>query len=192
MPIRIPVLTLLRLQILCAASDHKSKAAQGVGVEVNKQKIATAYASNGKSLACERIAYNADEPPFKIVLPKLPPHIFLGDVVVSKDMAFVEQNGIPVHFLSPIKDDFPDWRKYFNRPEVKKPTGTISFDAKEMTKLIAAAPTGAIIFCEYIGATVDSPILIADAENDAWIGLFLPVTSGGKHYPHAIVPEWAK
>ncbi len=90
---------------------------------------------------------------------------------------------------------FPDnsimnkWRGWATREIIKKNKGAMYLNVDHISALVAASPSGKIVFPEFID--VDKPVVLRDVKNPAWVGLFV-----GKPNPldppaaPAMLPEW--
>lgn len=82
-------------------------------------------------------------------------------------------------FRSLVPDEMPS-----------KSAGFLFMDTEQITNLGKASPSGRLVFPKFIDSS--KPVLVRDAVDPAWLGLFLPRDNGGSQdkLKPATRPEW--
>jgi hypothetical protein len=93
--------------------------------------------------------------------------------------------GVPEH--SPLAQ----WRDWIPQKMPTKSKGAMYWNVDHIATLAAAAPTGKIVFPEFID--VDQPLIIRDVDAPEWFGMFIAKPAPSDTVPPpAGVPEWVR
>lgn len=86
------------------------------------------------------------------------------------------------------EDETDNWRSWFS--ESNETVGFMYWDLYQIQTLFESSPSGEIIFPEHINAT--KPVIVVDANNTEWLGVFIPRSDSDKPLKPATLPEWIK
>lgn len=86
-----------------------------------------------------------------------------------------------------IHNELERWRPIIPLGAAKATRGGMFWDARVIGPLGISSPTGNLVFPEFIDTSL--PVVIRDAMDDRWCGLFMPRDSTIQA-PPATVPEW--
>lgn len=86
------------------------------------------------------------------------------------------------------EDETDDWFSWFS--ESDENVGFMYWDLYQIQTMFECSPSGEIIFPEHINAT--KPVIVADANNNEWFGVFIPRSDSDKPLKPATLPEWIK
>lgn len=86
------------------------------------------------------------------------------------------------------EDETDDWFSWFT--ESDENIGFMYWDLYQIQTMFECSPSGEIIFPEHINAT--KPVIVADANNNEWFGVFIPRSDSDKPLKPATLPEWIK
>lgn len=86
------------------------------------------------------------------------------------------------------EDETDNWFSWFT--ESNETVGFMYWDLYQVQTLFECSPSGEIIFPECINAT--KPVIVVDANNTEWLGVFIPRSDSDKPLKPAILPEWMK
>lgn len=86
------------------------------------------------------------------------------------------------------EDETDNWPSWFT--ESNETVGFMYWDLYQVQTLFECSPSGEIIFPEHINAT--KPVIVVDANNTEWLGVFIPRSDSDKPLKPAILPEWMK
>ena len=86
------------------------------------------------------------------------------------------------------EDETDNWLSWFT--ESNETVGFMYWDLYQIQTLFECSPSGEIIFPEHINAT--KPVIVVDANNTEWLGVFIPRSDSDKPLKPATLPEWMK
>lgn len=86
------------------------------------------------------------------------------------------------------EDETDDWFSWFSKSDEN--VGFMYWDLYQIQTMFECSPSGEIIFPEHINAT--KPVIVADANNNEWFGVFIPRSDSDKPLKPATLPEWIK
>lgn len=84
------------------------------------------------------------------------------------------------------EDETDDWFSWFT--ESDENIGFMYWDLYQIQTMFECSPSGEIIFPEHINA--NKPVIVADANNNEWFGVFIPRSDSDKPLKPATLPEW--
>lgn len=84
------------------------------------------------------------------------------------------------------EDETDDWFSWFS--ESDENIGFMYWDLYQIQTMFECSPSGEIIFPEHINA--NKPVIVADANNTEWLGVFIPRSDSDKPLKPATLPEW--
>lgn len=84
------------------------------------------------------------------------------------------------------EDETDDWFSWFS--ESDENIGFMYWDLYQIQTMFECSPSGEIIFPEHINA--NKPVIVADANNNEWFGVFIPRSDSDKPLKPATLPEW--
>lgn len=85
-------------------------------------------------------------------------------------------------------DETDNWFSWFT--DSNESVGFMYWELYQVQTLFECSPSGEIIFPEHINAT--KPVIVVDANNTEWVGVFIPRSDSDKPLKPAILPEWMK
>lgn len=80
--------------------------------------------------------------------------------------------------IYPANTPMDGWREWFPDEPVRENKGFMYWDVDRVAALVASSTSGKICFPQFID--VDKPIVIRDAFDDDWCGLFIPKPDVGE------------
>lgn len=84
------------------------------------------------------------------------------------------------------EDETDDWFSWFS--ESDENIGFMYWDLYQIQTMFECSPSGEIIFPEHINA--NKPVVVTDANNNEWFGVFIPRSDSDKPLKPATLPEW--
>ena len=84
------------------------------------------------------------------------------------------------------EDETDGWFSWFS--ESDENIGFMYWDLYQIQTMFECSPSGEIIFPEHINA--NKPVIVADANNNEWFGVFIPRSDSDKPLKPATLPEW--
>lgn len=108
------------------------------------------------------------------------PELAMGTVTDTKGQSYKD------YILWPDESPLDKWREWFKLSEV--PQGFMYWNVEQIEKLWKNCPSGEITFPEIINS--DEPVILRDANNANWAGVFIPTVDGKALIKPAILPEW--
>lgn len=84
------------------------------------------------------------------------------------------------------KDETDSWLSWFT--ESSENIGFMYWDLYQIQTMFECSPSGEIIFPEHINA--NKPVIVSDANNTEWLGVFIPHSDNDKPLKPTTLPEW--
>jgi hypothetical protein len=139
------------------------------------------------------IAQCEQEAPFNSVV-KIIANSVLGWATASTTLGFPFQGNAMIPGESVTMAHMNDWREWLPPKPVTKTNGAMFWTADWIAQIASAAPSGRIVFPEFID--VSKPVILRDFIDEKWLGIFMAnrVTDAGvvENAEPATVPKWIK
>ena len=88
-------------------------------------------------------------------------------------------------------NEFETWRSWFPDELPTEVNGGIFANLKNLSLLASSAPTGSVIFQEFIDNK--KPVIVQDVHDENWLGLFMPRPDAKTRSPEPFtIPGWVK
>lgn len=84
--------------------------------------------------------------------------------------------------------EFDKWRDVIPKNNASASKHVMTWDMSHLQALFESSPTGEIYFPRYIDAS--QPIILRDAGDDSWVGVFIPSIDSKTRTVEAEMPKW--
>lgn len=113
----------------------------------------------------------------------------LGFITAKTDLGYVHNSNLKINV--PKDDAFEKWRDWFPDELPTETNGGIFSTLENLALLASTAPTGSVIFPEFMDNK--KPVMLQDVHDPNWLGLFMPTPGSENRSPEPFnIPEWVR
>lgn len=94
-------------------------------------------------------------------------------------------------FIEPTqgqKNEFHDWRNWFEGGLSNFSQGNVFFDIEQLTTLATCSPSGSLVLPNFID--VSKPLIVKDPIEENWLGVFIARPEKNMNFDFGKLPEW--